>query len=239
MNMPKMKMLLVLLFSCAFTQLIIAQENYDPNVVKGNSNLILANGEVQKGMLTYYVLNNRISFVKEFGDTEKKYKAKEIKSFTLGDSVFFAKQPKGMELGFSKDYQIVMLKTSAQGKIKLYERTIVQDEGLLGANAKLVKDLFVELPGNESEIYSTTGGKFWPNFSKKVSLIFADCPVLSKKIADKEEGYKESEGGTKLGFGMLKKAMKDSLSLKESSTPTDKPVNIWEKLINEYNSCTK
>ncbi len=206
-------------------------EDYDPFYRKGNGTLTLNSGEQIKGFGTFYILGSSVKFFKEFDDKAKSYNVSDVKSFAINDSVWFAKLTKGAEVSFSKKKTFVYLKSAPTGKMKMYQRAIIESDvsvaGALGLTDRLKLDYFV---GSEEDddVQSITGFKFMP-FSKKVSALLADCPALSQKIADKAAGY-SPDALPKLGGG-LKKTIDDNIAAR--------PENVWLKVINEYNACSK
>lgn len=245
-----------LLFLLLLNSSLKAQENYDPFQLKGKGFLMLKSGEKYTGISRYRVLNDYVHFFKEFGDVEQMYKIKDVHSFSIGDSIFYAKQTKGAEVSLSKKQTFMLLKTSENGRLKLFERKIVEEEPGLASfivysDPKIITDYFIETAEDTQEVFSVTGIKFIPNFSKKVSALVADCPELAKKILDKQEGYAVDLNplnqlkGLGLGKkGGVKDLMKKSVT-PEGTAELNKELNknssefVWFRIIEEYNNCQK
>ena len=223
--------LLVLMSCTAFAQQQ-SPEDYSPWYRKGNGKLVLNSGEELKGYGNFYILSDHVSFTKEFDDKTKKYQVSDIKSFSINDSSFYSKLTKGAEITLNKKKTFVYLKNGEESKYKMYERKIISTDlsaaGALGLTDRLETDYFIEIPGETEAVYSVTGTKFLP-FAKKVSALLADCPTLSKKIENREEGYAQT---------ILPKFSTNLKKMIDNTTAID-PMNVWLKILAEYEGCEK
>jgi hypothetical protein len=64
-------------------------------------------------------------------------------------------------------------------------------------------------------VWSLGSKKFHPHFNRKMAGVLKDCPTVSKKVADREDGYSYHHN---------------------SFLPQNKP-EILLKIINDYNNC--
>lgn len=184
-----------------------------PVVFQGTGSVTLSDGSTLTGMVIYKAIGNTyVSIVADGGNgAEHGYKAKEILRFNIGNTLWFVKTIRDA-ISAGGNLEIVRLENDSTSKLKLYT-THQQDGTITGGLASYLKKTYVELPGAD-RLYSTNNLYFMP-FNKKMAEITADCPELSKKIADKEDGYK----------------VKKLLGL-----PTNLET-IVTKVINEYNNC--
>ncbi|MDB5014226.1 MAG: hypothetical protein JWQ25_2428 [Daejeonella sp.] len=194
----------------------------------GKGTLVLNSGETFTGTFNFYLIHDYLKFLKEFGDKEEKYAIKDVKSFSINDSVFYSKLTKGAEITMSKKKTFVLLKNSVNSKIKLYERTYLLDQYAESLETRIKQDLYLELPEDSEEVYSTTALKFIP-FAKKISTLLAECPALALKIKEKEEGYAVAVL-PKMSMNLMKMA---------NSAVAGRPDNVWMKIMLEYDECSK
>ena len=227
---PKFLIIALLLSMSGAVVAQTSPEDYSPWKRKGNGTLVLNSGETLKGEGSFHILSHNVVFLKEFDDKAKTYNVGEVNWFSINDSLFYAKLTKGAEISMSKEKTFVYLKNGVDSKYKLFERNIIESDlsvaGALGLTDRLNTDYFLALPGETANVVSITGLKFMP-FSKKVSTLFADCPALAQKIADKAEGYSPAS------------LPKFSTNLKKVVEKNDagKPENVWLKILTEYESC--
>lgn len=184
-----------------------------PVVFQGTGSVTLRDGSAITGTVIYKAIGNTyVSIIADGGNgAEHGYKAKEILRFNIGSTLWYVKTIKDA-ISAGGNLEIVRLENDSTSKLKLY--TTHQQEGTItGGLAAYTKKTYVELPGAD-RLYSTNNLYFMP-FNKKMAEITAGCPELSKKIADKGDGYK-----VKKMLGM----------------PTNLETLVL-KAINEYNNC--
>jgi hypothetical protein len=184
-----------------------------PVVFQGTGSVTLRDGSTVTGTVFYKAIGNTyVSIVADGGSgAEHGYKAKEVLRFNIGSTLWFVKTIKDA-ISAGGNLEIVRLENDSTSKLKLYT-THQQDGTITGGLASYLKKTYVELPGAD-RLYSTNNLYFMP-FHKKMAEITAGCPELSKKIADKEDGYK------------VKKLLGLPTNLETMET----------KAINEYNNC--
>jgi hypothetical protein len=181
---------LTLLAIMVFSITIHAQEQKAqmtaPVIFQGAGTMYFADGTVATGNILYEAITGKFVKITPTGGNTGKYKAKEVLRFTIGSSLWYVKTIKDALSASGNEY-FVNLANDSSSKIKLYDYH-EQDAMMPGGFAAYTKKTYVELPGAE-KLYSPNNLYFMP-FHKKMAEITADCPELSKKIADKEDGYK-------------------------------------------------
>jgi hypothetical protein len=208
---------LTLLAIMVFSSTIKAQEQKAqmtaPVIFQGEGTMYFADGTIATGNILYEAITGKFVKIAVTGAGSKadKYKAKEVLRFTIGSSLWYVKTIKDALSSSGNEY-FVNLTNDSSSKIKLYDYH-EQDAMMPGGLAAYTKKTYVELPGAE-KLYSPNNLYFMP-FHKKMAAITADCPELSKKIADKEDGYK------------IKKML---------GMPTNLETMVL-KIIGEYNAC--
>lgn len=132
--------------------------------------------------------NNKVEITTTDGNIHK-YKAKEIKGFTISGSQWFSKPVK--ELGLGDNNYFLNLVSPSTDKIKKYDLHEQSKSGTMSGNTPVfeyTKSTMLEIPG-ENKLFPVGDTYFMP-FHKKMAAIVKDCPELAKKIEDKEKDYK-------------------------------------------------
>lgn len=184
----------ILFFSLMLAFLgLSAQEKMEPEVVfKGSARIIMADGEVLEGEASYSCINvNRIRFTPADSKTES-LRIKNVQEFFIDDMHFVKLQTPGISIG-SND-QVARRLNPEGRKISLYEvitqGSIGTGDGSGGFVYKTHSTVYIQSPDMKSP-RAINDLAFSP-FHKKVSKLVSDCKELSKKIANKEDGYKVS-----------------------------------------------
>lgn len=151
----------------------------------GAGMVTLLDGSEVRGVVTYYPSSPGKVFVKKDGEEKsEKYKAKDVKEFTLSDLHYYSIIAKGgVDIG--SDGAFGRLLNSPDSKIKLF-LCESQSNIVVGSTPPVDQSYYALVPG-ETAAYTLSGMKFTP--FKKMANIVADCPDLAKKITGKEEGY--------------------------------------------------
>ena len=189
--------------------------------IDGNGSITLPDGTVEEGTIQFYVTadNSDMKFFYFTPANEmkpKKVKSGEVEHFTVKGKDFYPIRLKedDISIGNSRIF-MEMLNAAPSDKFRMFQlRKLERNTSNIGNNPyDLKRGFYVMLPDfkNAHEIVDFT---FTP-FAKKMSEYLKDCPDLSKKIADKEKGYK---------VNMFNGAANDE---------------IYLRIMNEYNSCGK
>jgi hypothetical protein len=154
--------------------------------------VFLTNGKTIDGKISVNSGNLLSSPLKVYHDGEKKpmhFQLRDVKAYKLGDDHFDLKNIRG-GLSIGQHYVFMKRLTPEDSRIHLYEHVVVsKDKQNLHRN-KYEIEHFMQLPSdNSTDVWPVNGSKLVPEFDEKMSKLVADCPNLSKKIADKEEGY--------------------------------------------------
>ncbi len=189
-------------------------------VIEGPGSITLEDGSKQDGTVQFMVTGDnddlrRIWFTPASEMKPKKLQSGEIKYFTVKGTDFYAIRMKedDMAIGNARIF-MEQINQSPEDKFRMYRlRKVEKAEGPSDKPWQLKRGYFVMLPDfkNAHEIIDMT---FTP-FAKKMSEYLKDCPELSKKIADKEEGYK---------YNMFRGAGNDE---------------VFIRVMQEYNACGK
>ena len=154
--------------------------------------VLLTNGKTIDGKISVNSGSFLSSHLKVYQDGEKKpmqFPLRDIKSYSLSNDHFDLKNIRG---GLSIGQHFVFMKrlTPGNSKIHLYEHMVQsRDKRDLHRNRYEI-EYFMQLPSdNSTDVWPVNGPKLVPDFDEKMSKLVADCPQLSSKIANKEEGY--------------------------------------------------
>lgn len=217
-------------------------KSFDDGAIISRGKVQLKSGEVKSGVVAFYLSGKAIML---FSDTSTFYtfnrilyhkkseyqtiKIEDIKDVkTTEKGHYWVKYAKGNITSLSEKLTFLKLVSDNSGKVKIYERYSEENPS----------NYYISFNDSEEEAYSVDASKFKPNFSKKLSVIFSDCPELAKKIADKAEGYGPPES-PKLSLGVLKKAITDGVKTNSSDIVIGKvydSIVMWKNIIYEYNN---
>lgn len=203
---------LLLLLVIFYSATAIAQEVKEAEIVfKGEGKIHMKNGKELTGFLSYSYVNSTKVVIKQANGEQEKIKRSEINSFEIGDLLFEKISPSGaIVIGGNEEFAI--RKTPENSKIKIHENI---NQGRVGSGSPALystsREIIISFPDKKSK--SIKDLSFAP-FHKKVSKLVADCPSLSKKIANKEDGYK-------VGF----------------ATSVPARLDIFIRLAEEYTNC--
>lgn len=152
----------------------------------------LTNGKTVDGKISVNSGSILSSPLKVYHDGERKpmqFSLRDISSYRLGNDYFDLKNIRG---GLSIGQNFVFMKrlTPEDSRIHLYEHQVQsRDKQDLHRN-RYETEFFMQLPSdNSTDVWPVNGSKLVPEFDEKMSKLVADCPNLSQKIANKEDGY--------------------------------------------------
>jgi glycosyltransferase involved in cell wall biosynthesis len=160
----------------------------EPEIIySGNGKIITYDGREIQGEIEYSFVSSRKIYYQTNGSKKENIPMKDVKEFFIDDLHFVKLATTALAIGDDQDIAIV--KTPENNKIMMYE---VISQGIIGTGEipayETERDYVVLFPG-QSKPKPISDLAFMP-FNKKVSKLVADCPELSKKIENKEEGYK-------------------------------------------------
>jgi hypothetical protein len=175
---------LTIIFSL-FTSITLAQTQEPEIEYHGPGKVVLEDGSEKNGEVYHSRVNQRRVVFKGTGD-EEVFKVKDVKEFFINDLHFVKLQTPAVGVN---DPDFAILKTRPDAKIKLYEVCWQHNvgEGSENPHFPTYRDYYAQFPSQE-KIKAIDDVTFMP-FAKKVSKMVESCPALSKKIADKEDGY--------------------------------------------------
>lgn len=180
--------------------------------------LTLTNGQVLTGKIqirsfdSYSTIGN-IAFAEGVSKEYKTYDLNMIDFLFFNGSNYSVKNLKGNEMWGGNALRFVKELTQANGKLQLFEHESISKT----TNGQATKEmqLFVQLPGNQRDVYNAQGDKFIPNFDSKVSTYLATCPALADKIKAKDPNFFYAfvnQGETRRK-------------------------QVWMNIVNEFNNC--
>lgn len=147
------------------------------------------------------------------GDSSKKrIPVKSIKGYTYNNEYYSTKY---VDLFFTGTYHLLFLKrlTKENSKIQFYELHQLFKSNDEGREAFYY---FISLPGHSQfETWDINSKNLVPDFDLKMSAIVDDCPSLATKIKEKKDGY----------------------FLPKINFSNSKKVEVFQKIIEEYNNC--
>jgi hypothetical protein len=191
-----------------------------PNEVRNiPSTVYLKDGEVIEGKL--HVNSNlwgkqSVKIHKEPDNEVVMLDIENLKGYKSHNSFYDLKE---ISTGVGKGYHHKFMKrlTPADSRIHLYEHVAkvnLPDKNKPGK--KISKEYYIQLPNEKGDIVWSLGSKkFHPHFNRKMAGVLKDCPTVSKKVADRVDGYSYHHN---------------------SFLPQNKP-EILLKIINDYNNC--
>ena len=152
----------------------------------------LTNGKTVDGKISVSSASFLSSPLKVYHEGEKRpmqFALRDVQSYRLDNDFFDLKNIRG-GLSIGQHYVFMKRLTPEDSRIHLYEHVVQsKDKKDLHRNRYEI-EYFMQLPSdNSTDVWPVNGSKLVPEFDEKMSKLVADCPNLSKKIADKEEGY--------------------------------------------------
>ena len=191
-----------------------AQDQREPEVVfKGEGRIQMENGDVQEGYISYSYVNSTHVHIKTADEKTERIRRSEVKFFEI-DDIYFEKISQGTGIVIGDDTEFAIRKTPENSKIKVYE-TINQGRIGSGSPAEYSTNRSVIVYFPDQKPKSINDLSLSP-FHRRVSRLVADCPTLSKKISEKEDGY--------------------SIGLRTSPQAR---VEIYLRLADEYTNCNQ
>ncbi|MGZ8537590.1 MAG: hypothetical protein ACXWV9_04960 [Flavisolibacter sp.] len=154
--------------------------------------VFLNNGKTIDGKISVNSSGFLSSPLKVYTEEEKKpmqFPLRDIKSYRIRNDYFDLKNIRG---GISVGQHAVFMRrlTKEDSRIHLYEHMVQSNNKQDLHRNRYDIHYFMEIPSENSfDVWPVEGSKFVPEFDEKMSKLVADCPDLSRKIADKEEGY--------------------------------------------------
>ena len=163
--------------------------------IEGDGVMYMADGTVVPGIIRFgFVSQSCIDFHPATEMKMKTYCSNKIDHFTIGNKKFYAVTFKesSFTIGHEKVFMERLNDNDSDRFRMFYIRHEVRntDQQFQSGQWKLDHGYYVLLPDME-KAYDIEDTRFMP-FAKKMSALLQDCPDLSKKIADKEAGYKIS-----------------------------------------------
>lgn len=169
-----------------------------PNSLRNiTGKLFLLNGRTVEGKLVINTNNSFGSDVKVFVDGEKKpqqFALTEVEGYEIRNEYYELKEVKS---GISLGRRLTFMKrlTPADSRIHLYDHIeeTTSSSGTGGSASTRTTyetQYYMQFPSESGDgVWAVNSAKFVPNFDEKMSKLVADCPALSKKIADRQPGY--------------------------------------------------
>jgi hypothetical protein len=196
-------------------------KNSDSYMIEGSGSITLTDGTKQDGTVQLNVTDMKktltyIMFTPASEMKPKKLTDDDIQYFTVKGKDFYPVRMKEDDITIgNKTIFMEMINASTTDKFKMYRLRKLEKVEMANATRPydVKRGYYVMLPDfkNAHEIVDMT---FSP-FAKKMSEYLKDCPVLAKKIEDKEKGYK---------YNMFNGAANDE---------------VFIRVMQEYNACGK
>ena len=191
-----------------------------PNEIRNiSSTVYLKDGEAIEGKLninTNLFGRQSIKIYKEDNDNLMQLNIENLKGYKSNNSFYDLKE---ITTGLGKGYHHKFMKrlTPVDSRIHLYEhvsKTNFQDKNK--PNNGFFKAYYVQLPNEKGDIVWSLGSKkLHPHFNRKMAYVLKDCPEVSKKVRDREDGY----------------------NYHHSSFQGQNKPQILMNIINDYNNC--
>ena len=177
--------------------------------------LHMQNGTKQEGKIsilfeTGHEASDFIEFTKN--NVKEKILLDSINSYELNNNFYY---PKIVDIDLNGNEKILFLKalTKESSRIQFYE---LYQKKKQASDANDLYYYFIAFTSRDLiRPLNIAGKKFIPNFNDKMSVFVQDCPQLSDKIKHKYKGY----------------------FLPLLSLGNEKKVDVFLRIINEYNSC--
>jgi hypothetical protein len=153
-----------------------------------------------------------IEFKNKSDNSIQKIPVKNIKGYTYKKEYYV---PKYVDLYYTGSYNFLFVKrlTKENSKIQFYELHQLYKSNDTGEELYYY---FISLPNHSLyETWNIYSKNLVPNFEIKMSAIVDDCPKLAAKIKERANGY----------------------FLSQVSFSNSKKVEVFERIIEEYNNC--
>ncbi|NPA44788.1 MAG: hypothetical protein GXO49_04570 [Chlorobi bacterium] len=192
-----------------FAQVKNGVTNESKIVYNGQVRAILENGETVEGQTSYSKISDDKLKVQVEGEKKvRKYKIKDVKEFTINDTLEFIKVKSTTSVKFVRPL------VDRNNKLKVYALTYQSPISSGVDGNKLLfptyREYWVLLPGKKKAV----SVKDITLSVKKVANSISDCEDLSKKVLKKENGYKLSK-----------------------LYSAEKLVEVYKKISEEYEGC--
>jgi hypothetical protein len=178
--------------------------------------LFLQNGRTYEGKLVIETENLFGRPVKLFVDDDKKpmqFSLNDVKGYAARNAYYELRE---IREGVSIGRQLYFMRrlTPENSRIHLFE--FLKKRTVNKTSVRHDPEFYLQLPGEEGMlVYAANGSRFVPHFEEKISRLVSDCPTLSRKIAEKKEGYFYAQ------VSLLR----------------DKRADVLLQIIREYNQC--
>lgn len=154
--------------------------------------LTLSNGQVLSGKIRVnsfdsYSSISSIAFAEGVSKSYQTYGLNDIRFLFVNGSNYSVKNLKGNDMWGGNALRFVKELTPMNGNLQLFENEVLtkSTDGTLHRE----QQLFVQLPGNNLDVYNAQSDKFIPNFDVKVPAMLAACPSLCEKISNKNKDF--------------------------------------------------
>lgn len=181
--------LLLLVFLCACNTPYYTTVN---NMGGQPATLNLKNGQVLTGKIQIRTFDNystisKIGFAEGISKEYKTYYLNEIDFLFFNGSNYSVRNLKGNEMWGGNAIRLVKELSPATGKLQLFEHetNTKSTDGVVHKETQL----FVQLPGNQLDIFNAQSDKFIPNFDVKVATYLNACPTLCQLVKAKQQDY--------------------------------------------------
>ena len=187
-----------------------------PNDVhKNNAIVYMLNGIEKKGSITIRLEGsheNKKIIQLENGKVVEQLQIDSIKFYKVNENYYF---PKLIEIDFNSTQHLLFVKrlTGEISRIHLYE---LHQQKSQTSDGQDYYNYYISLPNyGRLNVLSIASKELTPNFHEKMSKIVKDCSSLSNKIQEKTKGY----------------------FLAEYTRSNTKKVEVFKRIIDEYNNC--
>ena len=172
----------------------VKQDSRGNFAIEGLGTIKLKDGTLVDGPLYFSITTSlasqgRVQHFPENRMSPDDYYPSKVEYFQIGDLVFYPLEVKYE--GNAYDIFVQVLNSNLDDKMKLYRLWIGSTSATDATQPKkLNKGFFMKIKGDD--IATQVGAVSFVPFHKSMSKSVSDCPELSKKIKEKEEGYKIS-----------------------------------------------
>jgi len=187
---------------------------------KVDGTLHLVDGSTVNGEITLQLdKNTDLPVTVHTSDSRRFYKLDSIEGYETG-GIYYKLNVIKSDPVETKQRVFMRQLTKPDSKIQMYEH-LFKTTGNVSTIGYSDKTPYRQLyyihfsDDNEKEVWALHGNRFTPDFNTKMSSLIKECPALSKKILNKEDGY---------FFSAL-------------SDQAEKAGVVMMKIIKEYNEC--
>ena len=188
-----MQRLALILFVCLGTLACNTPFYSTVNNMAGQpATLALNNGQILHGKISINSFDNystvsHVAFAEGVSRLYETYRLNDIRFLFVNGSSYSVRNLKGNEMWGGNALRFVKELTPANSSLQLFENEVLSKR----ADGTLHREqqLFVQLPGNEFEVYNAQSDKFIPNFDVKVPAFLVACPSLCEKINAKNKDF--------------------------------------------------